>query len=100
MEKRRFEDPVTSKAIVDHVCKIDQKSTGLLGYGCAEHVLPLFEKAYSNDKRPRKALEAGRVLQRPPTWLGHAIHAATYAAKASEERQWQLQHLLDLGDHN
>lgn len=45
---------------------------------------------------------------------GHAVHAATYAAKAAtyaadptdastntaKERNWQFQHLLDLGDNN
>jgi hypothetical protein len=53
------------------------------------------------------------MLQQPAHVAGHAVYAATYAAKAAtyaagptdagvntaKERNWQFQHLLDLGDN-
>jgi hypothetical protein len=33
----------------------------LFAANCAEHVLPIFEKHYPEDKRPRKAVEAARL---------------------------------------
>jgi hypothetical protein len=41
----------------------DHKSLARWAADCAEHVLPYFEK-YSEDDRPRKALEAGRAWAR------------------------------------
>ena len=43
--------------------KQDHRSLALWAADCAEHVLPHFEKMYSDDARPRKAIEAGRAWQ-------------------------------------
>jgi len=37
--------------------KKDQKMLALWAADCAERVLPLFEKEYPKDPRPRKAIE-------------------------------------------
>lgn len=38
----------------------NDKTARLFAYDCAEHVLPLFEKEYPDDKRPRQAIEVAR----------------------------------------
>jgi len=44
-------------------CKIWNKRTGRLFVAdCAEHVLPIWERKYPNDPRPRKAVEAARLF--------------------------------------
>jgi len=40
--------------------KEDQRLMAIWAADCAERVLPLFEKAYPKDERPRKAIEACR----------------------------------------
>jgi hypothetical protein len=40
----------------------NRKNQRLLAVDCAEHVLPIFEKQYPNDQRPRKAIEATRAF--------------------------------------
>ena len=49
---------------------------------CAEHVLPLFERACPNDARPRLAIEAARAWSRGEIAVGAAREAA-FAAHAA-----------------
>ena len=49
---------------------------------CAEHVLPYFEAQFSDDNRPRKAIEAGRAWVRGELTLSEA-RAAAFAARAA-----------------
>lgn len=52
---------------------------------CAEHVLHLFEEKYPEDKRPRKAIEAGRVWIRGEIRVGEARKAAIATHGAARE---------------
>lgn len=50
---------------------------------CAEHVLPLWEEAYSGDNRPRYAVEAARAWVRGEVRVGAARQAAVAAHTAA-----------------
>ena len=85
---------------------------------CALRVLPIFENAYPNDDRPRKAVEAAQAYLNKPTKAnrgkmaaaGDAAWAAGAAAWAAEDaagdaardtagaaqRKWQNRHLSNL----
>ena len=71
--------------------KQDQRSMATWAADCAERVLPLFEQAYPNDHRPRKAIEACRTWVRTGVFkmaeirgASLAAHAAARAAKENE----------------
>lgn len=49
---------------------------------CAEHVLPLFERAAPNDTRPRDALEIGRAWTRGEVPM-RVAHQAAFPANAA-----------------
>ncbi len=91
----------------------------LFAADCAERVLPTYEKAYPNDDRPRKAIEAARgdaiaagAAAGAAAWAaagaaaeaaardaagdaaGSAAGAAAWVAAEAAEREWQTQHLL------
>ena len=64
----------------------------------AEHVLPIFEKEYPNDKRPRNAIEAASDAASDAAWVAARVAAsvASDAAKAAAcdaasdaESKWQ-----------
>ena len=51
---------------------------------CATHVLPIFEKKYPKDDRPRKAIQAARKWARSPSEKSaYAASAASYASSAA-----------------
>ncbi|HEY5139907.1 MAG TPA: hypothetical protein VIJ25_11420, partial [Methylococcales bacterium] len=50
---------------------------------CARRVLPLFEKAYPEDNRPRKAIEVCRTWVRTGVFSMTAIRGASLAAHAA-----------------
>jgi hypothetical protein len=52
---------------------------------CAEHVLPVFERACPGDDRPRKALHAARAWAGGETRVGEACAAALAAHAAARE---------------
>ena len=61
----------------------DHQQLALWAALCAEHVLPIFERAASGDRRPRQAIEAGRAwargelrMMRARALGGHAMGAA------------------------
>ena len=67
------------------------KLSRLLAGDYAEHVLPLWEDKYPNDKRPRQAIEAARQYA-----AGHLTNLALAAAEAvaearAAEHEWQAQ---------
>lgn len=74
----------------------------LFACDCAERVLPLFEKKYPNDKRPRQAIEVARKFangQATQVELDAARVADLASALASArdaEEQWQLEHFIKL----
>ena len=82
----------------------------LFAADCAERVLPIFEKRYPKDDRPRKAIGVARRFargkatkeERAAAWA--AARAAAWAAAGDAagdaERKWQserLRHYLDIG---
>ena len=66
----------------------------LFACDCATHVLPIFEKRYPDDKRPRECIEIAHRFA-----LGEAdceeLAAARDAARDAE-RKWQVRRLLKL----
>jgi len=68
----------------------DERTARLFAADCAEHVLPIFEKAHPGDDRPRKAIEVARRFahdeatpqERDAIWTGawFAARDATWAA--------------------
>ena len=73
---------------------------------CAYHVLPIYEKEYPDDKRPRLALEAKQAWINDPSdenkrkldaaWAARAAAWAARAAAWDAEIEWQKQHLEEL----
>ena len=63
--------------------KHDQSLLAVWAADCAEHVLPLFEKAYPNDGRPRKAIEACRAWARTGVFKMSLIRGASLTAHAA-----------------
>ena len=61
----------------------EQKSLATWAADCAERVLPLFEKAYPNDNRPRKAIEECRTWVRTGVFRMADIRGASLAAHAA-----------------
>lgn len=57
--------------------KNDKKLLALWAASCAEHVLPIFEDTYTNDARPRKAIEVCR------NWVSTGVFKMTMVRKAS-----------------
>lgn len=62
--------------------KRDHISLVLWAADCAQHVLLYFEKEYSKDDRPRKAIEAVRAWVRDEITVG-AARSAAFAAHAA-----------------
>jgi hypothetical protein len=60
--------------------KQDQRSLATWAADCAERVLPFFEKAYPEDDRPRKAIEACRTWVRTGVFRMADIRGASLAA--------------------
>ena len=65
--------------------KDDQRLLMLWATDCAEHVLPIFETQYPDDKRPREAIEAGRAWVRGNISVSEARTAAFAAHAAARD---------------
>ena len=61
----------------------DQTTMAAWGADCAERVLPLFEKAYPEDDRPRRAIETARTWVRTGIFRMAEIRGASLAAHAA-----------------
>ena len=81
-----------------------QDKNTLINLACdfAERVLPIFERAYPNDTRPRNAIQVARdVVAGKKTRQDAATYAATYAATHAAyathatyaERKWQAKQI-------
>ena len=64
----------------------------LFACDCAERVLPIYEKEYPDDKRPREAIEAARRYAEGKA-TKKELAAASDAAWAAE-REWQTARLM------
>lgn len=63
--------------------KSDQKILAAWALDCAEQVLPLFEKAYPQDLRPRQALVVGRTWVKTGIFKMSEIRSASLASHAA-----------------
>ena len=74
-----------------------ERTVRLFVADCAEHVLPLFEGTYPDDRRPRQAIEAARAYARgeltDAAWA--AAGDAAWAAAGDAERAWQTERLMN-----
>lgn len=76
---RDVDKTVVRKArLIRKVADIDRHLLVTFAADCAERVLPLFEKHYPTDSRPRRAIEAAR------SGSASAAYAASDAASAAE----------------
>ena len=66
------------------------KIARLFACDCAQRVLPLFEKKYPEDMRPRQTIETARKFAN-----GEATKTELAAAGAAE-REWQAEHLREM----
>jgi hypothetical protein len=70
---------------------LNKKDRRLFACDCAEHVLPIYEKHYPDDSRPREAIEVarrfarGKATQKELRVAGAAAWAAADAADAAAE---------------
>jgi hypothetical protein len=85
MEKSKYTGIKISKMIAGFLNKKNQKVLVLWAIDCAEHVLPYFEEKYPQDKRPRKAIEAGRAWLRGEITTNEARTAAFAAHAAARD---------------
>lgn len=63
--------------------KEDQRALAIWAGSCAERVLPLFEKAYPSDDRPRQAIKACLTWVRTGAFKMSSIRGASLAAHAA-----------------
>ncbi len=73
------------KEITELTKKLDKRTLVIWATDCAEHVLSYFEEKYPKDKRPRKAIEAGRAWIREEITVGEARTAAFAAHAAARD---------------
>ena len=66
----------------------------LFACDCAERVLPLYEKQYPNDKRPRRAIEMARKFANRQATQDEL--AAAWDAAGAAEQEWQKERLLEM----
>jgi hypothetical protein len=71
------------KAMAKLKAKPDHKTLALWAADCAEHVLPLFEKRYPRDDRPRKAIEGCRAWAKTGLFRMKDVREASLAAHAA-----------------
>ena len=69
-----------SGRLVRRVDSWDQRAMVRFAADCAAHVLPIFEKKYPKDDRPRKAIQAARKWAKEPTEKNAASAASASAA--------------------
>lgn len=85
MDMDKFMDTKTGKLIAALLGKQNHHTSVLWAASCAEHVLIFFEEKNPEDKRPRKAIEAGRAWVRGEIGIAEAREAAFEAHAASRD---------------
>jgi hypothetical protein len=85
------------------LCKVEawnEKTARLFAADCAEKVLPIFEKQYPEDNRPRLAIKAtrdyanGKITQDELSAAESAARSAAESAAWSAVRRWQTKRLF------
>jgi len=70
-------------SIAELLRRADRRASATWALDCAEHVLPHFENAYPDDRRPRLAIEAGRTWVQTQMFRMADIRSAALAAHAA-----------------
>ena len=83
MSGPRFKDVALSEAMSDLVRKTGHRTLSIWAADCAERVLPLFEAACPNDRRPREAIDALREFARTGRFSMTMVRSASLAAHAA-----------------
>jgi hypothetical protein len=65
----------------------NDRTARLFAADCAEMVLPLFERVYPSDSRPRDAIAAARAVARGEIYV-NALACAASAASAAKNAAW------------
>ncbi len=91
----------------------NEKTARLFAADCAEHVLPIFEKFFPNDNRPRLAIQAARDFAngkidaaswdaaRAASWdaagaaFWETARVASWDAARAAEKKWQTAKLME-----
>jgi len=82
----------------------NEKTARLFAADCAERVLPIFEREYPDDDRPRKAIQAARdfvdgKISRDELYAageaGYVAASAAWSAAGDSERAWQTGKLFE-----
>lgn len=81
----KFSDSKISKSIAEEAGKRSHRTQAFWAAACAEHVLANFETKSTFDKRPRKAIEAGRAWARGEISISEARTAAFAAHAAARD---------------
>lgn len=71
------------ESIVELVRKTDHKTLAVWAIDCVERVLPYFEEKYTEDKRPRKAIEACREWEHTGVFKMADVRKTALAAHAA-----------------
>src|SRR5260370_5184708 len=77
MEKSKFSITRKDEEMLELVSKTDHKTVALWAIDCAERVMPCFEEKYSQDHRPRQAIETLK------TWIDTGVFKMAVIRKAS-----------------
>jgi hypothetical protein len=85
MEKSPLPVANIDKAITELMRKTDHKIVATWAADCAERVLPYFQRTFSNDNRPRKAIQTGRAWVRGEGGVIEARIAAFAAYDAARD---------------
>jgi hypothetical protein len=64
----------------------NKRKLGLWAAGCAIHVLPLFERKYPNDKRPRNAIKTLKKWVRTGKFSMKIVRKASLSAHAAARK--------------
>ena len=77
MEKSKFSITRKDEEMLELVSKTDHKTVALWAIDCAERIMPYFEEKYSQDHRPRLAIETLK------TWIDTGVFKMAVIRKAS-----------------
>ncbi len=83
MKKPRLAKSELDKSIAELASRINHKKLAIWAADCAERVLPYFEKKHSEDRRPRKAIEAARSWAQTGLFKMADVRGASLAAHAA-----------------
>lgn len=87
VDRTKKVDSDIKKKIAGLTSKMNHRTLAIWATDCAWHVLSYFEEEYPKDKRPRKAIEAGRAWVRSEISVSEARFAALAAHAAARDAE-------------